>query len=407
MAGVLTAPALGFGWWRMQGVDNVAGGHLVDGHLWAWFTMLLLAGYAGTVARQTRELARLNQDLNEAQQRLSALHTIALSLSTTLDATRLVEKILEQVGKLWGYDYGAILLLDEATGELVVAEARGYRGKPGDRIPPGQGICHQVLRTGQPICIGDVTEHPDYLPGVESARSEVAVPLVWEGRTLGVLNVESRLPHAYGLGDVTLLATVADQAAAALGNARLHEQTQQLAMTDPHTGLYNYRYLQEQVTAMVRDSQLSGAAFSLIMLDIDHFKRCNDTYGHPTGDAVLEQVARLLKETVRSRDLCFRYGGEEFAVTLPGAGPEVSARIAERIRERIETHVFSTKSERTMDFPITASVGVATYPRDGMTQVDLLLAADRAMYAAKSEGRNRVITGLQTKFELPTDLKKA
>lgn len=390
VASICTA-VMGLGVWRETAISGVYHPFLLDSSLWLAVVFFLLAGTVGNLMRRTRAMIQANEDLRQAQQRLAALHTIALCLSTTLDVSVLMEKILEQLGKLWGYDHGAIVLVDDETGDLVVAGARGYVAGVGHRIPAGQGIAGAVIAEGKPICVGDVTKDPRYVPGLEGARSELAVPLLWEGKTLGVLNVESRLPNAYGSADVALLSTVAEQAAAAIGNARLHQQTQRLALTDPHTGLYNYRHFQDQVAAMVRDSQLTGQPFSLILLDIDFFKRVNDTYGHPTGDAVLAQVARVLRESCRQGDLSYRYGGEEFAITLPGASHEDAVRVAERIRDKIGATAFYTKSERPLDCPITVSMGVASYPRDGITEVDLLLAADTALYQAKSAGRNRVV----------------
>lgn len=393
IAAGMAGPALLLGLSRSYGSALIEQPRLLEGYFWTYVAGITLAVFVGSITRSTRAQATATAELLTAQQRLSALHTIALSLTTTLDAERLMEKILEQLGKLWGYEFGAILLRDEETGDLVVEAARGYLLRPGERLPAGSGVSWEVLETGQPVMIADVTRDPRYVPGVEGARSELAVPLHWEGRILGILNVESRLPGAFSPADVTLLSTVAEHAAAALGNARLHQQTRTLALTDAHTGLYNYRHYQETVTELVREAQLTGQPFSLLMLDVDHFKRINDTYGHPTGDIVLEQFARALRDCCRQGDLCYRYGGEEFAVTLPGAPSDVAGRVAERIREKIGAHPFIIKSGRRLDLPVTVSIGVATYPRDGLTHVDLLLSADRALYTAKSGGRNRVVNG--------------
>jgi len=347
--------------------------------------------YVGHVTRQTRELDRVNANLRHAQQQLTALHQIALSLSTTLDVHRLMEIILEQLGQLWGYYHGAILLIDEQSGELIVAAARDY-SRAGQRLSTDRGICGHVFRTGQPLMIDDVTIDPRYIEGVPGARSELAVPLIWEGRTLGVLNVESHEMAAYTRADLDLLTTVAEQAAASFGNARLHAETRDLAITDSHTGLFNYRHFQEQLAVAVREAQLMATHVSLLMLDLDFFKRCNDTYGHPTGDAVLQQFARVVRESCRTGDQVFRYGGEEFTVILPGAQEEVALRVAERIRERVALHGFVTRSGRRLDFQITVSIGVSSYPRDCLSHGDLLIAADKALYAAKASGRNRVVT---------------
>jgi diguanylate cyclase (GGDEF)-like protein len=334
--------------------------------------MVVLAVVTGLLARQTRALSQTRAELRQAQQRLTALHQIALSLSTTLDVGRLLEIILDQLSHLWGQ--GTILLLDEPTHELVLAAGRGSQADPGHRFPADQGAWGQVVQTGQPV----------------ATASELAVPLVWKGQTLGVLSVQSATPNAYNPADLHLLATVAEQAAAAIGNARLHQRTLDLAMTDAHTGLYNYRYFQEQVATAVRDTQLTGAQVALVMLDVDYFKRINDTYGHPTGDWILQQVARVLQESCRQEDLLFRYAGDEFAIILPGTPRECAMLVAERVRERMAAHTFITRSGRPLDFPVTVSLGVATHPADGLTPVDMLLAADAALYAAKGAGRNRV-----------------
>jgi len=380
-----------YGLWQIGGRSLLQQPLVLAGFGWAGMATLVLGYYVGDLTRQARQMAAINADLRQAQQQLGALHQIALSLSTTLDGNRLMEIILEQLGKLWGYDYGAILLVDETTGDLILAAAIGYEAQVGMHLKPGEGIAGSVLKSGVPICVGDVTNDPRYVSGVPGAKSELAVPLTWEGKTLGVLNVEAKLRNAFGPTDVALLTTVAEQAASYMANARLHQHTRQLAITDPHTGLFNYRHYMDQVSAMVNQAQLTGSPVSLLMLDLDHFKRVNDTYGHPTGDVILEQVAKLLRLSCRGMDQVFRYGGEEFAVVLPDADRSVAAMVAGRIRERVATHMFISKQGRPLDFSLTISIGVAAYPQDGMTQVDLILAADRALYAAKRTGRNKVV----------------
>lgn len=355
-------------------------------------TLGALAWCVRRSVRLSRELADTRARLRQAEQRLGALHKIALSLSTTLDLNRLLETILEQLGSLWGYHHGAVLLHDPDTDELVVAASRAYAHAPGQRIAAGLGICGEVFRTGKPLVIGDVTADGRYIQGVAGAHSELAVPLVWEGHVLGVLNVESHQMGAYSDKDLDLLTTVAEQAAAAIGNARLHQQTRHLAITDQQTELYNYRYFQEQLGTAVRQAQLMGTPIALLMVDLDFFKRCNDTYGHPTGDAILQQLGRILRDSCRTDDMVFRYGGEEFTVILPDTTDGDALRVAERIRERVAHHSFVTRSGRRLDFPVTVSIGVASYPRDGLSEVNLLIAADKAMYAAKARGRNRVVS---------------
>jgi diguanylate cyclase (GGDEF)-like protein len=184
--------------------------------------------------------------------------------------------------------------------------------------------------------------------------------------------------------------------------AKIHERTHelaeantrlaQLAVTDGLTGLYNHRHLHERLALEVERSQRSGLPLSLLMLDVDHFKQFNDSYGHPAGDEVLRQVARVLNDTRRANDVVARYGGEEFAVILVDTAKFTAAKVAERVRERIAAHDFADAATKaSKGTTITVSLGVATYPDDGIDAEALVRAADTALYAAKRAGRNRVV----------------
>ncbi|MGE0867600.1 MAG: diguanylate cyclase [Kofleriaceae bacterium] len=181
--------------------------------------------------------------------------------------------------------------------------------------------------------------------------------------------------------------------------AKIHERTHelaeanarlaQLAVTDGLTGLYNHRHFHERLALEVERSQRSGLPLSLLMLDVDHFKRFNDSHGHPAGDEVLRQLARVLGDTRRANDVVARYGGEEFAVILVDTPKFTAAKVAERIRERVAAHDFTEAAPKPGQLGV--SVGVATYPEDGGDAEALVRAADTALYAAKRAGRDRVV----------------
>jgi diguanylate cyclase (GGDEF)-like protein len=186
--------------------------------------------------------------------------------------------------------------------------------------------------------------------------------------------------------ELLLLRTVADQVAVAVNHARLYERQQQLALTDSLTGCVNRRSFEMQLERDLRLATRMRQPVSLIMLDIDHFKRVNDTHGHDAGDAALRFLADVLRDELRGVDTAARYGGEEFAVILPQANLDGALIVAERLRARLET----------TDIPaigrITASFGIATFPLHANSRTQLVSAADRALYDAKHEGRNRVRT---------------
>lgn len=191
--------------------------------------------------------------------------------------------------------------------------------------------------------------------------------------------------------------------------AKIHERTHelaeantrlaQLAVTDGLTGLYNHRHFHERLSLEVERSQRSGLPLSLLMLDVDHFKQFNDTFGHPAGDEVLRQLARVLADARRANDVVARYGGEEFAVILVDTPKFTAAKVAERVRERIHTHDFSEAAPRAGK--LSASIGVATFPDDGADAETLVRTADTALYAAKRSGRNRVVLASEALSHTP------
>jgi two-component system, cell cycle response regulator len=179
-------------------------------------------------------------------------------------------------------------------------------------------------------------------------------------------------------------------------HARTHELAEansrlaQLAVTDGLTGLYNHRHFHERLALEVERSQRNGLPLSLFMIDVDHFKQYNDHHGHPAGDEVLRQLARILGDGRRANDVVARYGGEEFAIVLVDTAKFAAAKLAERLRERVAEHAFP-RGDSQPDGRITISIGVATCPDDAGDPETLVRSADSALYAAKHAGRDRVV----------------
>jgi diguanylate cyclase (GGDEF)-like protein len=212
-----------------------------------------------------------------------------------------------------------------------------------------------------------------------------AVPVIYHDRTMGVLMVTSDDPQRlWQENEVMLLRTVADQVAVAVNHARLFQQMQHQALTDGLTGCFNRRFFEIQLERDLHLATRMRQPVSLILLDIDHFKRVNDTHGHDAGDAALRILANALREEVRGVDTAARYGGEEFAIILPQAGHEGAKVVAERLRSRIES------TEVPGVGCITASLGVASFPNDASSRELLVTSADRALFLAKRSGRNKV-----------------
>jgi len=223
--------------------------------------------------------------------------------------------------------------------------------------------------------------------GLQEPGSVAIVPLVKDGRTLGALVVEAAEPKALTLEEARNLTVLAAVVTSSLELIWQFAEVDKRARTDPLTGLWNRHHFGEELQRTLNEADRYGTAVSLVLVDIDHFKRVNDTWGHEAGDSVIKQVARILQDGVRSVDICVRYGGEEIALLLAQTDSEHAVEVAERLRARICAQPIR---HGLADIPVTASFGVATYPETVKVRDQLFPASDKALYIAKHEGRNRV-----------------
>lgn len=214
-------------------------------------------------------------------------------------------------------------------------------------------------------------------------RSVIYLPFLRKGDVIGSLTIASRLPDAYSTEKIDLLERLAHQIAVSVENSRLYATAEQRARMDELTQLYNRRHFDECLSREISLQSRYGGVLALILLDLDLFKDYNDKYGHPEGDKILTYIGKLIGKSLRSADLAFRYGGDEFAVILPGATGKDAKLVAERMRSRIAKNM---QKEMT---GITASLGISSWPGDGVTPDELLTAADRALFYAKRTGGNR------------------
>jgi diguanylate cyclase (GGDEF)-like protein len=333
--------------------------------------------------------AALYEEQRRSHEEMQVLYEIAKAVSGTLDLRTVLDSLVSVTCRAFGYENSAVVIADPETGDLSVEAAYGYeRSVVGTRLPAGTGIVGWVTRTGTPLMVDDVLKDPRYYRADERTRSELAVPLIAEGKVIGALNVESARLAAFGPRDLRLLTTLASYAVVAIQNARLYEHARRLAITDGLTELYNHRYLHEALERLLERARREGQPVGLIMLEIDQFKRYNDSYGHKSGDEALRTVAGILRRGSRPSDIVARYGGDEFMVVLPGASKTSAQETGERLRRAVEANPLVLAGE--VITTVTLSVGVAAFPHDGST-VDLLIdAVDRAQYIAKLSGGNRV-----------------
>lgn len=287
-------------------------------------------------------------------------------------------------------DECALYLVDEAKQELYLVAGANRSGDP-VRQKQGTIFDQWTMKRSQAVIIEDARNDFRF-PSEKRSESEslisvCASPLITENRVLGVMRVSSSAESAFTSDDLRLLDIIASLGAVTLRNRLLHEKMEELAIRDSLTGLYLNRYFQERLQEEIARTQMNKGFFSVIMLDIDFFKRVNDEYGHTAGDLVLKNVATIILGSLEPADLAARYGGEEFVILLPNTGAKAAYERAERIRCHIEKNKFYLRRSENR---VTASLGVAGFPADGRTKEDVIRAVDRNLYQAKRAGRNRV-----------------
>lgn len=274
--------------------------------------------------------------------------------------------------------------------ELMQNAFLGSQVKFSPGLPSDQVDCWVIERC-RPLLVEDFTKDPRFkLGSAMNVRSAMAVPVMAQGQVVGIARLDAAAPATFTQDDLRFLDLLGGVASLALDNAALFSRVEQLAVRDGLTNLFTHRVFQERLGEELLRAGRYHYTLSLIMLDIDHFKQVNDTYGHAAGDTVLVKTAQILMNHLRSVDVPARYGGEEFTIILPDLGLEEACRLAERIRLSIGGEKILSEGK---NLNVTASFGVATFPLEATTGQQLLRLSDERMYQAKQAGRNRVVGG--------------
>jgi diguanylate cyclase (GGDEF)-like protein len=331
---------------------------------------------------------------------LLVFHQLARSLTSSFDLDAILRTILEHMERIIEAELWTLLMLDEASQELYYALAAGGAQDElrGLRVKPGEGVAGWVLQQGETLIVPESErdprlDHEEFRSS--SVRSVIAMPLRGRKGTHGVIVIYN--PRSEQLTDYTIafLHILADHAAIAIENARDVSSIQQLSITDDCTGLFNARHLYDRLARELERCGRVGPQVSVAFLDLDSFKLVNDVHGHLIGSELLAHTGRRLRELSlpRTKDQCFRYGGDEFVVLMPETGAEAARAHATALLHALMETKFQMKSG--LKLSISASLGVATAPIDGTTVHSIIGAADTRMYAAKT-GSGRSLRGART-----------
>ncbi len=365
-------------------------------------TYLYLTGiFGGYLVQRTYTVTEeVSEKLVQLNTRLQKLNSFSQEVSGSSDLDAIFNRIIKAAHQSNPNMLVAVTLFDE-NGQLNIWDSSWdeewlvkYESHPLNRYNIALA---PILVFREPLLCTDITKHNELVKIFQGipVRALFIFPIVVAEEVAGALLVSADNIQVLPEAEVQILINIATQAGVALQNIASLNEVKQQADTDGLTNLYNRRYFNEKLEELVDRAKENGSNLSLIMMDVDNFKKYNDTFGHPAGDQLLKIVAGVVGEAVREGDIVARYGGEEFVVILKNTGRETALQIAERIRVSVANIPLGT-----LKSPITISLGVGTIPEHALDRNSLLEFADQSLYYAKQSGKNRVSCGFQFKSSI-------
>jgi diguanylate cyclase (GGDEF)-like protein len=328
-------------------------------------------------------------------QELEIFHDVAKTLTSSLNLDSILQTIMEKVAAYFRPDTWSLLMVDEGRDDLYFAIAVGDAADrlKNERLKMGEGIAGWVARNGQPLIVPDVRNDPRFAKRIDDAtrwetQSIICIPLKSKQRVLAVIQLINVPMSAFGESELFFLQALCDYAAIAIDNARSVERIQELTITDDCTGLFNARHLYKTLEAEVYRSARFNYEFTVVFLDLDHFKHVNDTHGHLAGSKLLGEVGAAIKARLRLIDSAFRYGGDEFVIVLPQTGKEAALNVGRRLLETFRQTYFLQHEGLRLN--VRASIGMATFPEDARTTHEIIRQADEMMYLVKNTTRDNL-----------------
>lgn len=394
-AGRVTEIAIGEDWWTTVSLRDQADQGLLLMVSGDWtLSRLALQDLAVGLGVALKSLDTPRRPIDRS---VVAVHTLPRRLARATDPSQMHQMIIDACAKAVDADKGSIAVYNPERQALSVTATFGYPAVLVKhlRFRAGDGIIGTVFHTRQPLRVDDIRR----VSGAPEPRlryrttSFMSVPLLGIHDVLGVISVTDRHHDRFSRIDFRTLRTLASIASMALDRTKAHAEATahaRVAAIDPLTGLFNRRYFLSRLDEEAERARRQNSPLAVLMLDVDDFKQLNDRLGHLGGDAVLRVVGDVLRRSVRLFDVCARFGGDEFAILMPGSGPENTRQIAERIREGVEDSR-PPGGPWADDLRVTTSIGIATFAQT--SNAELIGRADQALYSAKRDGKNRVHVG--------------
>lgn len=355
--------------------------------------MLLLAFSFIKSQREIRHRRIAEHSLLESQEQnkatvynLSLMGEMTSLLQACADADESLDVICQYAERLLRMDSGGLYLFRESRNQVELTVHWGAESKSEVVFDPDhcwalrRGELHILDGEGHALACRHLHDWGDI--------SALCVPIVAQGNVLGVLHVERHHGKPIEAAEMSLASNLATQIALAMASIKLRDTLRDLSVRDPLTGLFNRRYMEESLQREIATAQRKNRSLAVVILDLDYFKKFNDTFGHEAGDFLLREVGSLLSRKSRVGDIACRFGGEEFVLIYPEAEPEIAIQLAQQLREAIQG-LHLQQFGRSLG-QVSASFGLAFFPIHGNTADQVLRAADKALYEAKGAGRNRV-----------------
>ena len=342
------------------------------------------------VLKDITNFVRLENELLKRNKELIIINTLSSAFISSENMDLVVEDLIDKV----------LLITDLHSSWLIMSDDRHFRFIASRGVSPHiqkyvaegglDALCADALKIQEPLYIAE----PSVISGIPVLREEgltflAAIPLKSNNRTVGLLFLASKTDRDFDFDFAALLSLVGNHVSHIIDKIKLFQETKRLAITDGLTGLYNSRYFYKFLELEIARTKRYGNSVSLLLFDIDDFKKLNDTYGHQAGDEVLQDLARILKSISRETDVVVRFGGEEFIIILPNTSEEDAIALADRILQAAQDMEVAINDKEKVS--ITLSGGIASYPRNASSSKALLNAADNAMYAAKAAGKNTIV----------------